>query len=87
MHLAAVEPKDQVDDAIVRECMKAKGYVVQLETKQSRAATRHPVHVASSRDAKPDIPPGPGAGALHAARCDVGRHAFKSSSRSKSCPY
>jgi PBP1b-binding outer membrane lipoprotein LpoB len=33
MHVDAVEPKNQVDDAMVRECMKAKGYVVQLETK------------------------------------------------------
>jgi len=33
MHIGATESKDQVDDAIVRECMKAKGYIVQLETK------------------------------------------------------
>jgi hypothetical protein len=33
MHVDAAEPKDQVDDAMVRECMKAKGYMVQLETK------------------------------------------------------
>jgi hypothetical protein len=32
MHDAA-ESKDQVDDAVVRDCMKAKGYAVQLETK------------------------------------------------------
>jgi hypothetical protein len=32
-HTAAVETKDQVDDPIVRECMTAKGYVVQSETK------------------------------------------------------
>ena len=33
MHIGATESKDQVDEAIVRECMKAKGYIVQLETK------------------------------------------------------
>ena len=33
MDVGATESKDQVDDAIVRECMKAKGYIVQLETK------------------------------------------------------
>ena len=33
MHVDAVEPKKQIDDAIVGECMKAKGYIVQLETK------------------------------------------------------
>ena len=33
MHIGATESKDQVDDAIVRECMKAKSYIVQLETK------------------------------------------------------
>ena len=33
MHVDAAEPKDQVDDAMVRECMKAKGYAVQIETK------------------------------------------------------
>ena len=26
MHVDAAKPKDQVDDAMVRECMKAKGY-------------------------------------------------------------
>jgi hypothetical protein len=33
MDVGATESKDQVDEAIVRECMKAKGYIVQLETK------------------------------------------------------
>ena len=33
MHIDAAEPKEQVDDAMVRECMKAKGYAVQIETK------------------------------------------------------
>jgi hypothetical protein len=33
MRVDAAEPKDQVDDAMVGECMKAKGYIVQLETK------------------------------------------------------
>jgi hypothetical protein len=32
MHVDAVEPDNQVDDATVRECMKAKGYMIQLET-------------------------------------------------------
>ena len=33
MHIDAAEPREQVDDAMVRECMKAKGYAVQIETK------------------------------------------------------
>jgi hypothetical protein len=33
VHTSVEEPKDQVDDPIVRECMMAKGYVVQLETR------------------------------------------------------
>ena len=34
MHVDAAEPKDHVvDDGMVRECMKAKGYIVPLETK------------------------------------------------------
>ena len=32
MHDAA-KSKGQVDDALVRDCMKAKGYAIQLETK------------------------------------------------------
>jgi hypothetical protein len=32
-HIDAGEPKEQVDDAMIRECMKAKGYAVQIETK------------------------------------------------------
>ena len=33
MHIDAAAPKKSVDDAMVRECMKAKGYTVQIETK------------------------------------------------------
>ena len=33
MHVNSVESKPQVDDAMVGECMKAKGYIVQLQTK------------------------------------------------------
>ena len=33
MHIDAAEPREQVDDAMVRECMKPKGYAVQIETK------------------------------------------------------
>jgi len=33
MHVDAVQPKTQVDDPAVSECMKAKGYTVELETK------------------------------------------------------
>jgi hypothetical protein len=33
MHIDAAESREQVDDAMVRECMKAKGYAVQIETK------------------------------------------------------
>jgi hypothetical protein len=33
MRVNSVEAKPQVDDAMVRECMKAKGYIVQLQTK------------------------------------------------------
>ena len=33
MRANTVESKAQVDDAMVRECMKAKGYIVQLQTK------------------------------------------------------
>ena len=29
----AAESKGQIDDALVRDCMKAKGYAIQLETK------------------------------------------------------
>jgi hypothetical protein len=32
-HIDAAESREQVDDAMVRECMKAKGYAVQIETK------------------------------------------------------
>ena len=32
-HIDGGEPKEQVDDAMIRECMKAKGYAVQMETK------------------------------------------------------
>ena len=35
MHIGAAEPKDQVDDALVRECMKAKGYIVQIRNQVS----------------------------------------------------
>jgi PBP1b-binding outer membrane lipoprotein LpoB len=33
MRVNAVEPKAEVDDAMVRECMISKGYMVQFETK------------------------------------------------------
>ena len=33
VHIDAAEPKKSIDDAMVRECMKAKGYTVQIETK------------------------------------------------------
>ena len=32
-HIDGGEPKEQVDDAMIRECMKVKGYAVQIETK------------------------------------------------------
>jgi len=33
MRVSSVEAKPQVDDAMVRECMKAKGYIVHVQTK------------------------------------------------------
>jgi hypothetical protein len=32
-HIDGGEPNEQVDDEMIRECMKAKGYAVQIETK------------------------------------------------------
>jgi hypothetical protein len=33
MHIDAAEPREQVDNTMFRECMKAKGYAVHIETK------------------------------------------------------